>query len=460
MNRSDVLSGDSLKTALIALAFFLVIIGSTGALVFTAVSRDMTRELDSQILETYDLLAEIHTSRGEQSLVNEFERTVSRVIAARTVIGLFDANGRRLAGDLPYMPVQSGFHEIVVDSPGLKAPATYRIYSGKVGSRTLAVGRDIWLLQRATANFLWAFLVVGAVSSALAFVVGYFSSRHVFTRLEAIARTMAAVSEGDTSIRLPVGAKPDQIDTISRRINVHLDRLTALTETTKNTISAIAHDLRTPLGRAYIAVQRMEEKDYDPQTRGFVSDIEKELLGLSAIVDAVLKISRIGAQNNSQDLRPVRMTDIVWEIVETFAPTLEERGQALVSEMAPNGQLALVNGDAQMLRQLLANLVQNASRYSPEGATVVVSVAVAAAGNVVLRVSDNGPGIAQSHRDNVLKPFFRLDASRSTAGTGLGLALVKAIATRHGANLSLDDNSPGLTVTVIFPLASPGGAQP
>jgi signal transduction histidine kinase len=137
-------------------------------------------------------------------------------------------------------------------------------------------------------------------------------------------------------------------------------------------------------------------------------------------------------------------------IVDDFAPAAEDQGQTLVAEIDKG--LSIL-GDPELLTQMVVNLVDNAIRHSPPGALICIE-AKAVGDSLELAVVDNGPGIPSRERENVLRPFYRLEASRTTEGSGLGLSLVAAIAKRHDAKLSLGDNSPGLRVAVLFPTAA------
>ncbi len=135
------------------------------------------------------------------------------------------------------------------------------------------------------------------------------------------------------------------------------------------------------------------------------------------------------------------------EKAEVFEETLQDKGQRLTLDLADD---VTVSGDAQMLKQLLVNMLTNAHQYAPENSPIGVSTRNDAGGGV-LEVTDGGTGIPPEHREQVLQPFFRLDKSRSEAGNGLGLALVQAVCVRHGATISLEDNEPGLRIVIRFP---------
>ena len=300
-------------------------------------------------------------------------------------------------------------------------------------------------------------LVAGAVVTGLCLAIGYAASRTTRDKLALVADTLDRVSSGQTRARVPVGRGDEQVDRVSRRINDHLERLSALMTSLRHTASAVAHDLRTPLSRASLGLQVVLADDsLDERHAELLEGTARELDGLGQIVETVLGIARIEAADDERDFGPVPLDRLVGEIEDAFRAVAEERGQRLVTSAAAPGPV--VRGDARMLRRLLANLVENAIRHCPAGTTVRVAARADGGDGPALVVEDDGPGIPAGQRQRVLEPFVRLDASRTTDGTGLGLALVAAVARRHGARLTLEDAAPGLRATVAFPPARRAGA--
>jgi signal transduction histidine kinase len=165
---------------------------------------------------------------------------------------------------------------------------------------------------------------------------------------------------------------------------------------------------------------------------------------------ALLRIAQIEAGGQAAKKTIVDVSKLLCGIADDFAPAAEDHGQRLVAEIEPELR---AQADPELLTQMVVNLVENAIRHSPPGARISVQAKSVGEG-LELAVCDTGPGIPPQERDNVLRPFYRLEASRTTEGSGLGLSLVAAIAKRHHAKLSLGDNGPGLRVAVLFPLAA------
>jgi signal transduction histidine kinase len=209
----------------------------------------------------------------------------------------------------------------------------------------------------------------------------------------------------------------------------------------------VAHDLRTPLNRlrSRIDVALLSENDSD-KFRRTLEETLAEADRLLATFNALLAIGNAESGQRLHQFEPVDPGRIASDVVELYEPLAEEKGIVIACH-ADSG--LSVTGDRHLLFQAMANLVDNAVKYTPPGGSVAVTVAATPAG-IEVAVADSGPGIPADARDKVLDRFVRLDSTRTTPGNGLGLALVKAVARLHGATLILGDNSPGLRVRLVF----------
>lgn len=368
----------------------------------------------------------------------------------RAVYLLEDAQGRKIAGNINAMPPKLGptMLALVLDGQPLEVRAYgYRLDNGYY----LLVGQDTAVLREMKAVIARAYGVGLLITLALAVAGGAIISTTVLKRVESVGRTARAIVGGDLSQRVPVRGTEDEFDDLAGSVNAMLDRIEDLMRSMRQVSNDIAHDLRTPLTRLR---QRLEHA----RRRAHSVEELHEALGLSiAQVDsiletfgALLRIAQIEAGGRTMPKSQIDVSKLLAGIVEDFAPAAEDHGQTLVAEIGPG---LSVSGDRELLTQMVANLLDNAIRHSPTGARIWVQ-AKAAGGNLELAVADTGPGIPPQERENVLRPFYRLEASRTTDGSGLGLSLVAAIAKRHHATLSLADNEPGLRVALLFPAAA------
>jgi signal transduction histidine kinase len=266
--------------------------------------------------------------------------------------------------------------------------------------------------------------------------------------VEALGRTTQAIVAGDLSRRLPLRGTDDEIDRLSVNVNAMLDRIEDLMRSVRQVSNDIAHDLRTPLTRLRQRLEHARRGAASPQE--LRAALEGAIVQLESILEtfgALLRIAQIEAGGRSAARATIDLSAMLTSVVEDFAPAAADRGQLLQAEVAPGLRLL---GDREQLTQMMVNLLDNAIRHSGAGARITVSAGVSAA-SLEIVVADTGPGIPASEHENVLRPFYRLEASRTTEGSGLGLSLVAVIAKQHGATLALADNGPGLRVTIRFP---------
>lgn len=315
------------------------------------------------------------------------------------------------------------------------------------GGFQLLVARDVderYKTQRLfTTTLPWTMTLM----LALGLAGGALMSRNLLARLDSINRTSREIMAGDLTQRLPLTRHGDEFDTLAENLNRMLERTERLMKGMRTVTDSIAHDLRTPLNRLRNRLEGV--LNHLNGAHSEAREIEAavgETDTLIATFNALLLIAEAEAGIGREAMAPVDLPVVVEGIAELYAPVAEEKGVAL--EVAPSGT-ARIEGNESLISQALANLVDNAIKYTPAGGLVRVAVQNIA-GGVALSVADNGPGIAPLDRGRVLERFVRLEASRNSPGTGLGLSLVAAVARLHDARLELSDNMPGLKATLVF----------
>ncbi|SDE15765.1 sensor histidine kinase [Rhodospira trueperi] len=446
----NVFSGAPFKTALWILAAACLALTVTGAAVFGIVRSTLYEQLGAQILDDTMLLRDIYQTGGPAALteaVKQFEQSAAPVGEA---IGVFALTGERLSGNILKMPEIVGWGPLFPRPHGLDPSAAFYGNVSVLGDRVLVVGRDLGLVRTVQTRLLRALVGAGAAVALLSLLIGYGASRGVYRRLAEMAAALEEVSKGRTEVRLPMTAGNDQIDRISRQINGHLDHLATLIDSTRHSMAAIAHELKTPLNHAHVLLQNAALATNGHTDPDALEHARQEVSKISGIFDTVLRISRLDAGADQTNLAPVSVADIMQDIAAIYAPVLEASDQSLHCDL-DGARDARILGDVRMLRQMLANLVENASRHCPAGTSVFLRVLACESGMVRLEVADTGPGIPPEARTEALKPFVRVRRHLGPEGTGLGLALVAAIVARHGGTIALSDNAPGLIVRMSFP---------
>jgi signal transduction histidine kinase len=356
---------------------------------------------------------------------------------------LQDAHGRVLAGNLPPMAPKMGTREWTLPDGGI---ARGRGLAAPQGGYVLVglAARDLSELRDAIS---YAFLWVVAGTLVLALIGGSVMSFSALGRVEAISRASRRIVAGDLDQRIALRGTNDEFDHLAASLNAMLDRMQTLMEGMRQVSSDIAHDLRTPVSRLR---QRIELALLQANTAEELrAALETSLGDVDSILEtfgALLRIARLESRADPPLLDPIDLGLVAEEVTQAYCAVAEEQGQHLACERT--GPVS-VRGSRELLTQMFANLIENALRHSPPGTTVRVTAANED-GTAVARVCDNGPGIPAASRAAVFRPFFRLEASRTTPGTGLGLSLVAAIAAIHGARVTLSDNEPGVCAGIRF----------
>lgn len=365
---------------------------------------------------------------------------------------LQDAAGRRLAGEIPAIGAERGWFDMTIDEAFREEarPEHLRVHAVTLGDgAVLAIGDDLARVTEVQEAILRAFAAAIGATILLGAAGGLLLSRAFLSRVDAIVRTAEAIIDGDLSRRVQLGGTGDDLDHLAATLNRMLDRIAALMESLKQVSADIAHDLRTPLSRL---LQRLEEVRSGPATLGaYEAAIEAaaaEAMGLLDTFAALLRIAQVEGGERRASFRQLDLSQIAETVAEAFLPAVEDERHVLRTAIAPG--IAL-RGDKELLSQALANLIENALRHTPAGTHIHLGLCRDAAGQAVLCVADDGPGVPAAEQGRVLQRFYRCEQSRSSEGNGLGLSLVAAIAELHDARLTLEDAAPGLRVVLVFP---------
>jgi signal transduction histidine kinase len=329
------------------------------------------------------------------------------------------------------------------------------------GGFHLLVGRDLEERERLFGIIANAGQWSLALVIVLGLVGGFFVSRRVLSRIDAMTGTAQTIMAGDLSGRLPVAGTGDELDRLADNVNAMLDRIEALMRGLKEVSDNIAHDLKTPLTRLRNRCeQALRHSASDADYRAALEATIAESDELIRTFDALLMIARAESGQARDNMTEFDAAEIARDVGELYEPLADEKGIALKVE-APAA--APVRGNRELVSQALANLVDNAIKYAGPDVKINGAVAeiVVGAGNdgerITLSVADHGPGIPDADRGRVVERFVRLEQSRSEPGSGLGLSLASAVARLHGGELKLEDNHPGLRSTIALPRAGPAG---
>jgi len=325
------------------------------------------------------------------------------------------------------------------------------------GGFRILVGRDLEERRR-----LFGIVAKAAQWSVLVVVVlglggGIFVGRRVLRRIDAMTGTTQRIMAGDLSGRLPVGRSGDEIDRLAENLNAMLERIEALMAGLKEVSDNIAHDLKTPLTRLRNrAEEALAKSSNEGEYRAALERTIDESDGLIRTFNALLMIARAESGQARDNMTDFDAAEVAHGIHELYEPLAEDKGLTLEVAADP----ATIHGNRELISQALANLVENAIKYGqpvaprPDGSAKSPDILIEAhrdGDNVLLSVTDHGPGIPEADRQRAVERFVRLEASRTQPGSGLGLSLASAVATLHGGDLRLADSQPGLRVTLVIP---------
>lgn len=318
----------------------------------------------------------------------------------------------------------------------------------------LIVGRDVEAIMRTGAKVRNAILTSSIIALFLGLISSWYVSRGFTRRVEAFNKLADDVRSGNLDRRAPRNYSEDEMDMLAEHLNAMLDHIDRLMKAMRYAGDSVAHDLRTPLTRLRT---RLESAAIDlgdtPEADTLFAAAEdaSELLGT---FDGVLRIARLEAGERRELLTDVDPKPMLDDLAELYEPACEDAGLKFTSDINKG---IMVLADRGLLSQAVSNLIENAIKYTPKGGSIHLKLSKNKSGRAEISIIDNGPGIPAADRDRVKERFVRLDKSRTLPGSGLGLALVDAVADLHRAEFNMSDGagltkeSPGLKASLVLP---------
>jgi signal transduction histidine kinase len=430
--------------------------------------RLITEQITSTVNAETGEISEIFARRGLRGLVFTIENRALRPGANLYLVTA--PTGQAIAGNVgslaPGVMATTGWSETAYRRLDEQDTADHRALvrvTELSGGFRLLIGRDLEerrrLLGIVAKAAQWSILIV----VVLGLGGGIFVARRVLRRIDAMTGTTQRIMAGDLSGRLPVGRSGDELDRLAENLNAMLERIEALMMGLKEVSDNIAHDLKTPLTRLRNrAEEALAKSGSETEYRMALERTIEESDGLIRTFNALLMIARAESGQARGNMDDFDAADVANGIHELYEPLAEDDGMTLRVKTVP----APLHGNRELISQALANLVENAIKYGkpipaaqPLGADAVAGrdnreILIEArrdGDQVLLSVTDRGPGIPQADRRHAVERFVRLEASRTQPGSGLGLSLASAVATLHGGELRLGDAHPGLTATLAIP---------
>jgi signal transduction histidine kinase len=366
------------------------------------------------------------------------------------IAGLFGADGHRIVGNMESLPSElapdvPAYAVVVrVDDRGREMQNVRLTIRTLPSGEVLIVGRNIDEIADIAAIVGRALALGLLPACGLAVAIGIVLSLRAHDRLSEVNRRIQRIVAGDLRERLPTRGQGDPFDQLAVSVNGMLGEIEALIHEIAGVGDDIAHDLRTPLTRVRVRLERGRQHAETLEESRAVADQAINGLDQSlAIITALLRIAEIEHSRRLEGFSQVQLAPLVREVGDLYDPIAEDKCIALRVDAADG---ATVHGDRDLLFEAIANLVDNAVKFTPEGGRIELAL-LRRAGETVIRVRDTGPGIPEIEREAVTKRFYRSDKSRRTEGLGLGLSLVAAIVKLHGFRFAIAAG-PGCTVEI------------
>jgi len=454
----------SFRLAIVFALIFALCFSALLTITYLTTSSTMNEQARDRILEDSRwLIAEI-TSDGLDSARSDIGERLLHT-GSTAYYYLSDGNGRKLAGNLIRMTAFSGwregpFRESEVHDVELSAGKNHELWGQGTkleDGSFLFVGQDVFSINMAQRAIIHSFAWSIGIAFLVASIAGFIASRGFLRRIDAINTTSSAIIEGRLKERIPVRGTYDEMDRLSANLNRLFDSNQSLLESLTQVTTNIAHDLRSPLSRLWHGLEgsraaRSTKKSYEAAIDAAIVECRQLLKTFSGL----LRIAEIESGSLKTTFRRTKISGTVERVTNIYAAVAEDHNKKLCASITPN---LFIHGDGDLLFQMFVNLVENAIRHTP--ARTEINLSLTRDGQyIVAEIADSGEGIPAEEREKVFERFYRLDRSRSTPGSGLGLSLASAVAGLHGVQIGLEDNHPGLRAVIRFPACPDSATRP
>lgn len=442
-----------LRLTVIFLGIFVLSSAASFGAAYLVIRANFDATLEDELEQAIDAY---RTIDDQDDLIDRLEEDVDVTDAELTILHYQPDHGDVIANVDGFPPV-SGFtivDETAIDEGDDDVSDSYLALSARVGRGQLIVAKTRGQVVEMGEIILSVVLIGLLPTILLASIAGAFAARKARRRIGSIQTTLAELTAGQLAARVPATANDrDDLSEISTAVNTMASAQEALIDSMRQVSADIAHDLKTPIQRVAVILDEIAHKTT-------LSAEQDELLGhalaetdrIVATFQALLQLAQIEGGAVRDRFAPTDLREVAEDVTDFLGAEAEEKEYCLDLSVKGDGPF-IVNGDRHLLTQVLANLIGNALRHTSAGSTIKVEL-WREQDRIGLCVADNGPGIPEAEREKVLRRLYRMEKSRTTEGSGLGLSLVAAICNLHGARLTLQDNKPGLRVLIHFPAST------
>ena len=454
MPRANLARSTPFRLALLFATLFIGAFLLSGGAAYQYLKTEIAQRDDRIMKENFEVYAQSYKTDGIHDLIDNIELQINASGDDENIYFLSGPDGSVLAGNVKSIAPHPGWSNAPGSEFGLDGDLRFRLFEGSFDGYRLVLGvndEDTAALEEiAITSFGWA----SVVSILLAVGGATVLASRARQRLEAVRGSVHLIGQGDLNARIPLIGRGDDLDILAGDINASLERLSHLVEGMRQVSNDIAHELKTPLNRLKINLETARQKQ--GKGKGVTKELDasiKEADNINDTFAALLRIAQIESGARKARFATVDLNEVIGDVCGVYSDVAQDAGMTL--SFPHQGKPVSIFGDRDLLTQMTANLLENSIRHCPQGAAITVKLESEGATSH-LAIADNGPGIPQAERENVLRRLYRLEQSRTTPGSGLGLSLVKAIADLHGAALELEDNNPGLRVKLDFAAVKTG----
>ncbi|MDF1727260.1 MAG: ATP-binding protein [Sulfitobacter sp.] len=431
------------RLALVLIALFAVVSLVSLAATYAVTQNSFEQTIRANLRQDLAGFRAAPNSRAVALLVEAESREAD---PNRLILSYISPTGR-IYGNGAVARDDEGFHIFSLDRDRAQYQGAYLSLTATLYGGLITVARSRAEINALGAVFVNILLLSLLPTMLIALGGGLVLARRSKRHVEVVSRALDRMTSGGLAARVAVGPRwSDDLREIGGRLNQMASAQETSTQALRQVSSDIAHDLKTPLQRVALILDDLERHVDQEGAADLIAKGQEEVRGMGQTFQALLQLAQVEAGSPRERFAPVDLSALAWTLFEMFEPSATAQGHSLRARIAPD---VTVRGDRALLGQMLSNLLENAARHSPPGSEIELHLDKDGQG-VRLAVLDDGPGIPAAERGNVVKRLYRLDRSRHTPGNGLGLSLVEAIVTLHGAQLVLADNDPGLRAEVLF----------
>lgn len=442
---------------------FLVCLGVTFMGLYLSLSSILNSRMDEDLREDIEEFQELYRDHGIEEVISEIEREVNENNESEIFLRVYDAKrnvlyhsdmsdweGLDSATSLPSLDSlsTSGPWLQTIDLPEQDYPT--RVISGLISSTvTLQIGEILKEKEEILEVLLTVFSGMLLFGIPLASGVGWMIARKAVSGIEEVSRAAKAIEQGDLDHRVSVNAKGDEIQTLADTFNAMASRIKHIINEMREMTDNIAHDLRSPLARIRAMSETvLTEGNVKADSNKMAADTLRECDRLIHLINTTLDMAEFDAGVTNVHKEPIHLDRLIADLVELFEPLAEAKHVTLNVTLAKNGQMI---GDKHNLQRMIANLLDNALKYTPQGGHVSITLEQTSH-EFRLAVADTGLGIPLPDQPRVFDRFFRCDHSRSQEGCGLGLSFARSVARAHGGDITLmSEAAKGSVFTSILP---------